>query len=291
MKIKNLVTMILVVSMVIVTTVGTAANIKDHPSVAVMQFGNKAITSQGLRDHDMTMATEYAIVQLVASDWFDVIDYEELSAIAKMHQINMSGMVNQATAVEMGNIIAAKFMFVGNVTGLTSKESGAELGRGSNGGLGFSKYKVTANVVIRAVDIETGRIVAAGMGSGNSSSTGFEIKFPYYRKKRTETTNESEYISYAIDDSRQNYDDRDADSATATDNDNNGEFRYNSGRSKTITNTEVESNYSVKIGSHEVSDTQVRNAIGKAVRDAIYGKMGVLTMLNGGKQLKIKTGF
>ena len=40
-----------------------------------------------------------------------------------------------------------------------------------------------------------------------------------------------------------------------------------------------------------VSDIQVRNAISKAVRDAIYGKMGIMTTLNNGKPLKIKTGF
>ena len=49
--------------------------------------------------------------------------------------------------------------------------------------------------------------------------------------------------------------------------------------------------YKVTIGTVQVSDIQVRNAISKAVRDGIYGKMGLLTALNGGKQLKIKTGF
>ena len=50
-------------------------------------------------------------------------------------------------------------------------------------------------------------------------------------------------------------------------------------------------NYSIVIGTVEVSDVQVRNAISKAVRDAIYGKTGIMTTLNNGKPLKIKTGF
>ena len=49
--------------------------------------------------------------------------------------------------------------------------------------------------------------------------------------------------------------------------------------------------YSIRIGSTEVSAVQVRNALSKAVRDAIYGKSGILTSLNGGKPLKIKTDF
>ncbi|MBQ2975490.1 MAG: hypothetical protein IJE20_03560 [Phascolarctobacterium sp.] len=88
----------------------TAANIKDYPTVAVMEFGNKAITSRGLRGHDMAMATEYAIYQLSNCGWFDLIDYEQLSTIAKMHAINMSGMVDQGTAVQMGKVLGAQFM-------------------------------------------------------------------------------------------------------------------------------------------------------------------------------------
>jgi len=49
--------------------------------------------------------------------------------------------------------------------------------------------------------------------------------------------------------------------------------------------------YVIRIGTVEVSDIQVRNAISKAVRDAIYGNMGIMTTLNNGKKLKIKTGF
>ena len=81
-----------------------AANIKDYPRVAVMDFGNKAIMSRGLRGHDMAMATEYAIYQLSACGWFDLIDYESLNAIAQMHKINMSGFIDQGTAVQMGRI-------------------------------------------------------------------------------------------------------------------------------------------------------------------------------------------
>ena len=49
--------------------------------------------------------------------------------------------------------------------------------------------------------------------------------------------------------------------------------------------------YSIIIDSREVSMVQARNALSKAIRDAIYGKMGILTILNDGKQLKIKTGL
>ena len=56
-----------------------ATDVYSYPTVAVMQFGNKAITSQGLRRYDFDSASEYAIYQLLASGWFDLVDYEQLS--------------------------------------------------------------------------------------------------------------------------------------------------------------------------------------------------------------------
>lgn len=159
-----------------------AANIKDYPTVAVMEFGNKAITSRGLRGHDMAMATEYAIYQLSNCGWFDLIDYEQLSTIAKMHAINMSGMVDQGTAVQMGKVLGAQFMVIGNVTGLTTKENVAGV-KAHNAKVGNAQHVVNANVSVRIVDIETGRIVAAGIGKGSSTSTMTEIGFTKYRTK------------------------------------------------------------------------------------------------------------
>lgn len=163
-----------------------AANIKDYPRVAVMDFGNKAIMSRGLRGHDMAMATEYAIYQLSACGWFDLIDYESLNAIAQMHKINMSGFIDQGTAVQMGRIAGAQFMVIGNVTGLTTKENiaGVQAHRASASN---AQHVVNANVTLRIVDIETGRIVVAGIGKGSSTSTLTEIGFKKYRNRKIES--------------------------------------------------------------------------------------------------------
>lgn len=165
-----------------------AANIKDYPRVAVMDFGNKAITSRGLRGHDMAMATEYAIYQLSASGWFDLIDYEQLNSIAQMHRINMSGLIDQGTAVQMGKIAGAQFMVIGNVTGLTTKENIAGV-RAYTANANNAQHVVNANVTVRIVDIETGRIVAAGIGKGSSTSTMTEFGFTKYRNRKVESEN------------------------------------------------------------------------------------------------------
>ncbi len=172
-----------------------AANIKDFPRVAVMNFGNKAVMSRGLRAHDFSSASEYAIFQLANSGWFDLVDYEQLSTIAKMHSVNMSGLVDPATAVAMGKFAGAEFMVIGNVTGLTVKENVFGYQHGGKAGIGNAQHVVTANVAMRIVDIETGRIVAAGLGKGSSTSTHTELSFTKYRNRKVETEDISDTIT------------------------------------------------------------------------------------------------
>ena len=329
-------------------SISSAANIMDYPRVAVMQFGNKAITSSGLREFDFDSASEYAIYQLAASGWFDLIDYEQLNAIAKMHNINNSGMVDPATVVQMGKFAGAQFMVVGNVTGLTTKAGGLEYEHGRKAGLNVKNRTVIANVAMRIVDIETGRIAVAGLGKGESSSANVEIAFKKYRNKNNTLNQMNDGYSVPSDTSMGNNGDgtnvsypestdpyqetnnpypestdpyqetnspypestdpyqetnnpypestdpyQETNSPYAEINDpyietNNQDYGYGGYEDNGV--EEMES-YVIRIGTEDFSDVQVRNAISKAVRDAVYGKMGLLTTLNGGKQLKIKTGF
>lgn len=302
--------LIIVVNIVFLLNISlvSAANIMDTPRVAVMQFGNKAITSSGMNRHTFDLASEYAIYQLSASGWFDLIDYEQLSAIAKMHNINNSGLVDSSTAVQMGKFAGAQFMVVGNVTGLTTKVSGGSYQHGDKANIGVNNRTVIANVAMRIVDIETGRIVVAGLGKGESSSANVEIAFKKYRNKNNSMTSVS---TSTIDNTVTNSGETlilDENNSNVIDNNmntiiNDSNMELDTGNTDiNLLDTEEGvgaydaagneyEEYKIRIGSDDFSDVQVVNAIGKAVRDAIYGKMGLLTTLNGGKQLKIKTGF
>ena len=168
---------ILLLILILLSVTGAeAANIKDHPSVAVMQFMDKAIKSdvQGIRGQDFTSAAEYAIVQLNASNWFDLVDYEQMTAIARMMSMYQSGLFDQSVAPMLGKFATAQFVLVGSLTGMTAKVS--------KGGI-MSKYSVTANVTVRLVDVETLKIVATGMGTGKSSSAKAELTFKPFRNK------------------------------------------------------------------------------------------------------------
>lgn len=286
-----------------------AADVHSYPTVAVMQFGNKAITSQGMRKYDFDSASEYAIYQLVASGWFDLVDYEQLGNIAKMHEINMSGLVDQSTAVQLGKFAGAQFMMVGNVTGLTTKKSGMNYQHGSAGGAGVDVRTVIANVAVRLVDIETGKIVGAGLGKGESASSSVEVVFKKYRKPRADSGYSSVDYGNAsdVDGSMGSVEYKGASASTGNgESVDYGEQTGNSGGDEdgvggddgglgndydSYSAAGTVEKYSIKIGTETFSAVQVRNAISKAVRDAIYGDMGLMTMLNDGKKLKVKTGF
>lgn len=195
MNLKKTLRGVVLISAMLATSIAQATDIKDFPRVAVMNFGNKAITSQGLRDQDFSSATEYAIYQLSASGWFDLIDYEQLSTIANMHSINMSGLVDPSTAVEIGKFAGAEYMVVGYVTGLTTKENVLGYQHGDKGGFDNAQHVVTANVAVRIVDIKTGRIMVAGLGKGSSTSTYTELKFTKYRNRKIETEDISNTVT------------------------------------------------------------------------------------------------
>lgn len=250
--------------LMIATQIEAATPIKNHPRIAVSEFTNKAITSEGFRDQDYSSATEYAIYQLSASDWFDLIDYEQMVTVARMHSINRSGLFDPSTVPQLGKFLAAEYILVGSLTGMTVKESGLSVGA-MGAKAGGSKYTVTANVTVRFVDVETLKIVGVGMGTGTSASTHTEISFTPFRNASNWIVPRQTNIIVGDDNTINN-------GTISTGDTNFGE-------------------YSIKIGATEVSMVQARNALSKAIRDAVYGRMGILTTLNGGKQLKIKTGF
>ena len=244
--------------------VEAATPIKNHPRIAVAEFSNKAITSEGFRDQDYSSATEYAIYQLSAADWFDLIDYEQMVTVARMHSINRSGLFDPSTVPQLGKFLAAEYVLVGSLTGMTLKESGLSA-TGAGAKVGASKYTVTANVTVRFVDVETLKIVGVGMGTGRSASTKAEISFTPFRNAANWIVPRQTNIIIGDGNTINN-------GVISTGDTSFGE-------------------YSIRIGAAEVSMVQARNALSKAVKDAIYGDMGILTTLNGGKKLKIKTGF
>ena len=193
--------------------------IDDYPRVAVLPLQNKAADNWHDFGNYAGSATDNLAFELNKSMRFDCIEREDLQKIMDEHSLNMTGTVDSATAAEIGRLSGVDYLVMGSVASLTAKSSGgAVLSGEAASAAGVHKNKVAATVLIKVVNVETGRIVLYGRGKGKSDS---------------------------------------AAGAVATQG--------------TI----------FMLGSVNVSDEQCENAIEKAVRDAITGKEGILTQLDG----------
>ena len=223
------------------------AGLHDYPNIAVLPYANKAAVSQELSLADASMVSEFVIEQLVDSGRFSVIEREQMLAIMQEMNLSNTGMVSPMSMVQIGNLAGAQYMLVGSVTGLSTKVSGAEYQNSVAGGVGGNKNTVIANVTARIFEVETGRIVLAASGTGASSSSNVEFKLNKTKTTTTETTGET----------------------------SDGEEFIQEGQDvSTVSHT-------IKIGSYQFSQVQVRNALYKAVNDLVNGKYGLVAKLDG----------
>ncbi|WP_407398501.1 CsgG/HfaB family protein [Anaerovibrio sp.] len=296
------------------TGTGYCASLQDYPNIAVLPYANKAAVSKQLSLADASLVSEFVIEQLLDSERFNVIEREMLEAIMKEHSFNMSGMVDPLTAVQIGKLAGVKYLVAGSVTGLSTKSSGASYSDTRVGGGGFNINTVIANVSARFIDVETGRIVLAASGTGESASTNMEFKL---RSTKQETA--SDGYDYAYNDvgtyTNDGYiDDVSGDIGTDTEMVDSDTEAYPDDAEMTesqelpVADNYVQDNMSVSmpattdttrtvvtrerkivIGTKSFSQVQVRNALYKAVGDLIYNKnFGLLAKMDGkGKRRKV----
>ena len=160
--------------MLLLPSSALAKAIDDYPTVAVMPMQNKApVTMNGFGDYSGS-ATDSMFFEVASTGRFDCIERERMQEIVDEHSLNLTGLVDPSTAATLGRIFGADYMVLGSVTSLTAKSSGGVIGTSSGrGGVGgMQKYKVSATVMVRVVDVTTGRIVLFGRGKGKSESAG-----------------------------------------------------------------------------------------------------------------------
>ena len=180
---KILMQVVLLVSVLISST--CFAGLGNYPNIAIMPFSNHASvstnTDSGVQGQisltDAGVASDYVLDALLDSDRFSIIEREQMQAIMSEHHLNLTGMVNPATAVQIGRLTGVKYILYGSVVGCSLKEKTIGYDNNTIGGVGNNQHTVIANVVARFIDVETGRIVLAARGKGESTSTYNEIKW------------------------------------------------------------------------------------------------------------------
>ncbi|WP_293729561.1 CsgG/HfaB family protein [uncultured Phascolarctobacterium sp.] len=221
------------------------AGIRDYPPIAVLNFDNKSAVPSNLTLKDVSIVSDFMIDELVNCDRFNVMERQQLQALVGEHYLNMTGMVDPATAAEIGKLTGVQYLVYGSVTNLSVKEGTIGYGNDVYGSLSNNQHIVDANISVRIIEVATGRIVLSARGQGSSTSTDSKI----YYDGRKETTYQ--------------YEDEDGNIV--------GYETESSGMTHTFT-----------IGSTEVSQVQVQNALAKAVENAVYDKkFGLLARLDG----------
>ena len=190
-------------------SMAASVSILDHPTVAVPEFKNTGLISDQWENkrEELNVATD----ALVNSGRFDVVERTQLKKILDEYALDNTGLVNQTTAVPIGQLTGAQYILIGSINAVTARKSQTTIV-----GTGTLRYKVSADVSLRMVDAETGRIVLAARGQGKEKNVLF--KGPLHL---------------------------------------------------------------IQIGTAEVDERQVNDAIQRAVDDAINGPQGLLARMDG----------
>lgn len=274
---------------------------KARDNVAVLPYAQRAAVSKELSLEDAGMVSEFVIEALLDSGRFNLIERSELLAITEEHKLNMSGLVDQSTAVEVGRLAGVKYLIAGSVTGLSAKKSGMSYENSQAGSVGGKKNTVIANVTLRMIDVETGQIVCAASGTGESASTYAQFKLkktvttPVIGEAAESTSSTSSTSSEtaaststetAASESEMDEDTTDTSttesiSAQSTTESSSAQSAAESTQ-PVVQHVQQTVQHTITIGTTEFSQVQVRNALYKAVDDLVFNKkFGFLAKLDG----------
>ncbi len=156
----------------------------EHLAIAVLDLNNRTEFDDPRIGRGIS---NMLVTALVNSDRFTVVERnsEVLSKMLEEQALGLSGAVDPATAARVGRMLGAKGVVIGEVSEFGIRKTGAYVGFGG-------KKTITTRVVIdaRMVDVETGRIIMAapGIGQSSTSTSGVALTFEFGTAGFDETT-------------------------------------------------------------------------------------------------------
>lgn len=119
---------------------------------------------------------------------FTIVDRLRLEDVMREQHLELSGLVDPATAKEVGKLLGVDYLVVGNLHQFNFIESAVPIG-GLIGsitgdrradGFGMTSFQVDVGVAVSFLNVETGeQIIAQGAGRRSGSGLGFDIRNPY----------------------------------------------------------------------------------------------------------------
>ena len=147
---------------VMLLSLASCAGANDVVRLGVMSFANR---SNGLSNVQVDGIMDVFVRVLANSDSVAVIERDRLGAIAREHNLSMSGVVDPNMAVSVGRLAGCEYVLLGAVTRFnkSTKASGF-------GGL-FAQVNTDVEVTIdvRVLDTKTGEVVLSVSETGRAS--------------------------------------------------------------------------------------------------------------------------
>lgn len=190
MKAKKFFSAVLISAFIFLSSLAALAANDDVVRIGVMKFASKA---SGVSSYQAEAITDEFTRMLASSQSIAVIEREQLAYIAREHRINMSGLVDTSTAVQIGRIAGLQYIITGAVTQFDATTKDEKV-------IWVHEISHEARVTIdmRVIDVQTAEVVFAIAETG--TATYKNSSFALDKDLRTTTSDSGRIQEAAISD-------------------------------------------------------------------------------------------
>lgn len=164
-----------ILAAVAVLLVATSVQAKDKPVVAVAEFTNTTAAAwwRGGVGWDLS---DMLSNELVSSRDFSVVERSRLQHVLNEQNLSASGRISNDSAVQVGNMVGAKYLIMGTVSAFEFNTKGTDGGVSYKGfSIGGKKEEAYMAIDLRVVNSETGVIEFVRTVEGRSSGGGLRL--------------------------------------------------------------------------------------------------------------------
>jgi curli biogenesis system outer membrane secretion channel CsgG len=176
MKVKVLTALVTVLA---VAGMASSASAQERPLVAVMDFDYSAVNNwwSGVwGNYDIGKGVSDQVVdELINESDFRVIERKRIDTVLAEQDFQQSDRADPHVQAQMGKVLGVQYIIAGSITKFTTEDKKYGAGgivRGPIGGLGLKKSKSEVQLNARVIDVETGEILIAAKGKGDSKKGG-----------------------------------------------------------------------------------------------------------------------
>jgi curli biogenesis system outer membrane secretion channel CsgG len=151
----------------------------ERPMVAVMDFDYSAVNNwwSGVwGNYDIGKGVADQVVdELINESDFRVIERKRIDTVLAEQDFQASDRADPHTQARIGKVLGVRYIIAGSITKFNTSDKKYSAGgvvRGPLGGLGLKKSKSEVQLNARVIDAETGEILIAAKGKGESKKGG-----------------------------------------------------------------------------------------------------------------------